>query len=429
MFRTGNVRALGGYELERDTTCEDWELFVKLLNAGFSAGIVPEYLYYYRHRDNSLLRTTSGYRNHQRVLRQYFGKETLTVSERIGLWTGWVGMQQRCAQVCASLEHAKIALEHAQIDLQHSQAELQLLHGAFRYRLADRANMLLKMFPVAHFLGKRALAFGSAVRRTIPRLTRTHLNRWQSRLTHANNLGLRSYLRNVLSRRHAAQRNLGLFPLHSKHALHPLYCRPNSSDYEVFHQVFYQREYSCLDDIHKAELIIDCGANVGYSSAYFLTRYPAAKVIAIEPDKGNFEMLQRNVALYGVRAEPIHSAIWSHPRGLVISDDRYRDGREWTRQVRECRGGEPAQMTAVDVASLLDASGSKTISILKVDIERAEAVVFATNYDKWINRVDNIVIELHDDECAAVFFKAIANLPFIVSRHGELTVCKKVQDL
>jgi FkbM family methyltransferase len=176
-------------------------------------------------------------------------------------------------------------------------------------------------------------------------------------------------------------------------------------------------------------LIIDCGANVGYTAAFFLSRHPDCRVIAVEPEPTNFDLLVQNLAPYGSAVRMIHSAVWSHPAWLVLDETRYRDGRQWSQQVRECRPGETPTMVAVDVGTLLDESGFERISLLKLDVEGAEAVIFASNYERWIDRVDNIAIELHDDSsfgnASAVFARAIANRGFVVSRHGEITVCRR----
>jgi hypothetical protein len=94
-------------------------------------------------------------------------------------------------------------------------------------------------------------------------------------------------------------------------AAHPLWARTRSSDLYAFLQIFVRREYECLNLID-GDLILDLGANVGYSSAYFLSRYPKSPVVAVEPDPRNFAMLQRNLAPYGSRATVIQAAVWSH---------------------------------------------------------------------------------------------------------------------
>lgn len=161
--------------------------------------------------------------------------------------------------------------------------------------------------------------------------------------------------------------------------------------------MFVHREYACLDALTNVRTIIDCGANVGYSTAYLLTRFPQATVMSVEPDHANFELLKRNTAAYGKRVQLIESAVWSHPAILRMAPvQSYRDGREWSRQVCECAPGEIG-FTAWDLNQLIEKSGSPRVDLLKIDIEGAEAVVFTGNYQAWLPRVDTVVIELHDD--------------------------------
>jgi FkbM family methyltransferase len=225
-----------------------------------------------------------------------------------------------------------------------------------------------------------------------------------------------------------------LYRLSTPYAAHPLACRPSTSDFDVFTEMFIEREYSAIDDLENVDLIIDCGANVGYSAAYLLTRFPHAELIAVEPDSGNFEVMETNLQPYGDRATGLHAAVWSHPAKLAIVDEPYRDGRSWAIQVREAEPHEPFDAEGLDVGTLLARSRHERISILKMDIEGAEAVVFSSNYETWLDAVDTLVIELHDDSsfgpASAVFERAIAGRGFEISHihslGGELTICKRV---
>ena len=211
---------------------------------------------------------------------------------------------------------------------------------------------------------------------------------------------------------------------YARDSKYPLYCRYNSSDQEVFRAVFELSEYECLTDCRDVRLIIDCGANVGYSSAYFLTRFPQAKVIAIEPDSRNFAVLQRNLKPYGDRVKLYQAGIWSHTTGLTVCRGDYRDGREWATQVRASLPGETPDVEAIDIGSILRESGSEKIDLLKIDIERSETEVFARNYQEWLGKTRNMVIELHDEECERIFYQAIAPYSFSLSQSLEIVVCK-----
>lgn len=249
-------------------------------------------------------------------------------------------------------------------------------------------------------------------------------------LANIRSLGTRNYLRfRALRLRDRFFPREGMLTLHSREAKHPLRARGSTSDLSVFSGVFVRRAYATLSRRRQPGLIIDCGANVGYSTAYLLSRFAGSQIVAVEPDPDNFALLEENMAPYGADARLIRSAVWSHPTRLRIDDAPYRDGKHWSRQVRECGPQEPASMQAVDVGAILKDSGFARISILKLDIEGAEAVVFSRNYEGWIEQVDDLVIELHDDSAfgnaSSIFAQAIDSRGFAIRRRGELTLCRK----
>lgn len=217
----------------------------------------------------------------------------------------------------------------------------------------------------------------------------------------------------------------------TKFSRHPLICRLRTSDIAAFRQIFIWRDYAALDKTQNVGLIVDCGAYVGYSAAYFLSAFPNSHVVAIEPDPENFSVLQRNLSRYSNQVKLNHAAIWSKPGSLSLSETHYRDGQHWSRHVRECGANDSYTVAAIDIPTILRQSGYERISILKVDIEGAEAVLFkkGDGVDAWIDKVDNIAIELHDDSefgpCTPVFADAIADRGFDVCHAGDLTICKK----
>lgn len=219
--------------------------------------------------------------------------------------------------------------------------------------------------------------------------------------------------------------------LRSKYAKYPLICRANTTDIRVFKEIFVEKEYSFLDEIADIDLIVDCGANVGYSSAYFLSRFPHSLLAAIEPDKENYEVLERNLLPYNNRAMLIRGAIWPYKTILKISSENYRDGGEWSRQVTEAINNDSNQddIPAYTIDDILKKCGADRISILKIDIEGSEVQLFSGDCHDWLSNVDHLIIELHDDSnfgCAStVFHESIQGLKFTISKHGVLTYCKR----
>lgn len=226
----------------------------------------------------------------------------------------------------------------------------------------------------------------------------------------ASNLGFISLLNLQLQRRLKRP----MLSLRAKTLRYPVLARKGTSDLSVFHQIFTEREYRCLDEVASPSLIIDCGANVGYASAYFLSRYRTASVIAVEPEPDNFTMLLRNVAPYGARCRAVQAAVWWRNESLKLVKQK-DGGGEWGCAV------EPGSED-VRAVSIPELANGRRVSILKIDIEGAEKEVFRHQVG-WLDQVDNIVIELHGDECKNSFLSALGGRHYEISTCGELTCC------
>jgi glycosyltransferase involved in cell wall biosynthesis len=112
IFRTVTLRELGGYETDRGTSCEDWELFVKMVRAGKQIGVVPDHLFYYRQRPGGFSRSTNWFANHQRVMRQFARPGVLAPGDASTLWAALIGFHQRIEQ----LEAEKRCLRYRVVD-------------------------------------------------------------------------------------------------------------------------------------------------------------------------------------------------------------------------------------------------------------------------------------------------------------------------
>lgn len=221
---------------------------------------------------------------------------------------------------------------------------------------------------------------------------------------------------------------------------HPVLMRPATSDYVVFRQIFVAREYAPANEFEPPNLIVDCGANVGYTSAYFLSCFPAAQVIALEPDPDNFKFCSKNLMPYGARATVVQKALWSHPARLTLLHfGKLGDGGEMGVQVFEKTGDDfpehvhrginppipVGEVDALDMNSILE-MGSP-IDILKLDIEKAEMVIFDSHDLSWIGQVRNLVIELHNEKAEQIFRRAMEPYTYDFLTSGELSICRNIR--
>jgi FkbM family methyltransferase len=215
----------------------------------------------------------------------------------------------------------------------------------------------------------------------------------------------------------------------------PIFLRAHSSDVPTFRQTLIDRQYSFsgfaqeslilrrYEDLlarGKTPLIIDCGANIGLSAVWFAKHFPAARIIAVEPSAGNFEMLKANVRGYPL-VTPLRGAIWDQETTLEIAD---LDVEPWEFQVEE----KPAEMSEAAAANDSKAVAALTMNgisrmggeadgifIAKIDIEGAEQFLFRSNTE-WVASCDVLIIELHDwmipgEGSSNNFFRSLATLP------------------
>src|SRR5690554_5333375 len=73
-----------------------------------------------------------------------------------------------------------------------------------------------------------------------------------------------------------------------------------SSDYNVFSQVFINKEYEppvsyFVKNNLQLKTVIDAGANIGLTSVYIKNHFPEAKIACIEPDYNNLKLLKFNL--------------------------------------------------------------------------------------------------------------------------------------
>ena len=134
-----------------------------------------------------------------------------------------------------------------------------------------------------------------------------------------------------------------------------------------------------------APTIVDCGANIGYTSLWYKRQFPAARIVALEPDPVFAGMLRKNLARNGAAdVEVVEAAAW------------IRDGRapwlsldvDGSRLVPSSTGG--CTVATVDLRRYLD----REITLLKIDVEGAEFDL-VPHLAPSLARVEQALIECH----------------------------------
>jgi len=191
----------------------------------------------------------------------------------------------------------------------------------------------------------------------------------------------------------------------------PLWLRLGTTDVAVFDEVVIRGEYDFAAP-RSASTIVDVGANIGVTSAWYAARYPGCRVLAVEPEPANFATLQRNVA-NRPEVTPVRGALCGSS-GLVALVDAGTGA--WGFQLAAVNGSAQTDQTvrAVTLTELFDEHNLDWVDLLKIDIEGAERDVFMGDLAA-LDRVGAIAVELHDrfrPGCSRSFFRAVADFPY-----------------
>ncbi len=146
--------------------------------------------------------------------------------------------------------------------------------------------------------------------------------------------------------------------------------------------------------------IIDCGANIGLTSLYLASAYPAARIYSVEADPDNFALLRQNTESEP-RIVPIHACVVAKPQAMVHFANQ---GPAWGR--KSDATGSGISVPAVTVDELLSRYAIDRVDLLKMDIEGAEREVLAAG--NYLDAVQHLVAELHDGYGLADFDRDVA---------------------
>ena len=165
-----------------------------------------------------------------------------------------------------------------------------------------------------------------------------------------------------------------LLPL--KNLRHPILIRPGTEDIGTIINNVIREEYGDFTLSKEPEWMIDAGAYIGDTAAYFISKFPKLKVIALEPNPTSYEMARQNLVPYGDHAVVLKKGLYSNEKTQFFSGDSTGASIKDFGIEIEC----------TTIPSLLERYSIPRVDILKMDIEGAEEAIFLSNPEVWLNR-------------------------------------------
>jgi FkbM family methyltransferase len=185
------------------------------------------------------------------------------------------------------------------------------------------------------------------------------------------------------------------------------YIRRNTTDIIIFQEILFRQGYRYLQELAgrlglDVRYIIDAGANIGSATVYLKSVFPQAHIVSIEPESGNFSVLQKNIAVNKFRdVTPLKAGLWNRKCQLQVREG-FRGGveKELSFYVEEVEG--PAgddTLLGVSVTSVMEEFHFPRVDVLKIDIEGAERYIFDSleATEETLKNVKILAIEVHEE--------------------------------
>ncbi|MBJ6723166.1 FkbM family methyltransferase [Geomesophilobacter sediminis] len=205
-------------------------------------------------------------------------------------------------------------------------------------------------------------------------------------------------------------------PMSFDNLRHQIYLRPGTDDVKTVINNIVREEWGKFSPGAEPKWMIDAGAYIGDTSAYFLSRFADLTVVALEPDSTTFKMTSKNLAPYGNRVMLRNCGLFSYD-GTV----RFKSGE--TAAAIDDDGQESIPVTTIP--TLVACYGIDRIDILKIDIEGAEESVFAEHPEGWLALVDWLIIEFHSISGQQFISRVLQEHGFVLRQYRSVWYCHR----
>src|ERR1700722_3160905 len=175
---------------------------------------------------------------------------------------------------------------------------------------------------------------------------------------------------------------------------HPVHLRLRTTDVALCQEILLRGQYDWAFS-ETPKVIVDVGANIGMAAIFYANKSPESKIIAIEPEPSNYQMLKKNTVLYP-NITAIHAALWQEDAQLDIFNPGTGNTTFRTQAADKSRSSEGRPMVrGIRFDTLMKDLGIGYVDLLKVDIEGSEKEVFEHSRG-WMDEVGRLAVEIHD---------------------------------
>lgn len=195
----------------------------------------------------------------------------------------------------------------------------------------------------------------------------------------------------------------------------PIMLRPRTEDSVTAVQNIVREEYGQMNPGGNPQWMIDAGAYIGDTTAYFLSRFSTLRAIALEPNPDSYDFAKMNLEPYGERCSVLKKALWSKPTKLKFS------GESTGAAISE--SGFDVDCTSI--RQIASEYNMDRIDILKIDVEGAEKEVFSGD-TSWLEIVGLLVMEIHGPHILNSIADVLTDKGFAMQKYRSVWYCQRL---
>jgi FkbM family methyltransferase len=195
--------------------------------------------------------------------------------------------------------------------------------------------------------------------------------------------------------------------------------RPGTSDWWIFLEIFIFGIYTrAANDMRKANVIIDIGANVGLFAIYASSINPGADIYAIEPFPRNVEHLQRNLVLNANRQVHVRPEAVSNKTG--VAELFFAPGDSSGCSLSQLKA-QSCPVNVINVNDLFDLCKIEKCDLLKMDCEGSELVILEAMSSDMLAQIGAIIMEYHDPAEVDKILRILSNSGMKCEIHDRIS--------
>lgn len=171
---------------------------------------------------------------------------------------------------------------------------------------------------------------------------------------------------------------------------------------QTFKEIFMDECYlaGLERDISPRATVVDIGANAGYFSLFAAAKFPHSRIFSYEPVPVNYAQLQRHSDLNSsAHIKCFPQAVAGKNGEISLSFDMSDSFTTSATVFRLANGGEKSlRVPCVSLQTVMDENGITKCDLLKMDCEGAEYDILYNCPVDYLQRIDQIAMEVHRGE-------------------------------